>query len=101
PPHVTLFCSPRDALRDAPCRMLVVRAAREAPFQHQSSFSAGRLRSRLGARLAGVSDQRPRPMWRRRAALGVLGGWGRVSVARLRRLIERAEEPPGGEVVLA
>jgi len=35
-------------------------------------------------------------MWRRRAALGVLGAWGLVSVARLSRLIEPAEPPPGG-----
>ena len=35
-------------------------------------------------------------MWRRRAALGVLGAWGLVSLARLSRLIEPPESPPGG-----
>ena len=34
-------------------------------------------------------------MWRRRAALGVLGLWGVVSLARLSRLVEPAEAPPG------
>jgi hypothetical protein len=38
-------------------------------------------------------------MWRRRAALGVFGCWGLVSVARLTRLIEPAETPPGQELV--
>jgi hypothetical protein len=38
-------------------------------------------------------------MWRRRAALGVLGVWGLVSVARLSRLIEPPAPPPGQEVV--
>jgi hypothetical protein len=33
--------------------------------------------------------------WRRRAALGVLGVWALVSIARLTRLIEPAEIPPG------
>jgi len=40
-------------------------------------------------------------MWRRRAALGVLGVWGLFSVARLSRLIEPSEAPPGREVVPA
>jgi hypothetical protein len=34
-------------------------------------------------------------MWRRRAALGVLGLWGVVSLARLSRLVEPPEAPPG------
>jgi hypothetical protein len=34
-------------------------------------------------------------MWRRRAALGVLGAWGLVSLARASRLVEPAETPPG------
>jgi hypothetical protein len=38
-------------------------------------------------------------MWRRRAVLGVLGLWGLVSLARLPRLIEPAETPPGTELV--
>jgi hypothetical protein len=38
-------------------------------------------------------------MWRRRAALGVLGLWGLVSVARLTRLVEPPEQPPGQELV--
>jgi hypothetical protein len=33
--------------------------------------------------------------WRRRAALGVLGLWGVLSLARLSRLVEPAEAPPG------
>ena len=55
----------------------------------------------VGARLAGVSDQRPRVMWRRRAALGVVGVWGLLSLARLSKLVEPAEAPPGREVVPA
>ena len=82
--------------------MLAVRSAPEAPFQRQSSFCRPGLLGGLGARLAGVSDQRPRLRWRRRAALGVLGAWGLLSVARLSRLIEPPEEvPPGREVVPA
>jgi hypothetical protein len=37
-------------------------------------------------------------MWRRRAAFGVIGVWGLVSLARLTRLIEPAETPPGAEL---
>src|SRR6267378_4656732 len=37
-------------------------------------------------------------MWRRRAALGVIGAWGLVSLARLTRLVEPAEAPPGAEL---
>src|SRR5947209_10144817 len=37
-------------------------------------------------------------MWRRRAALGVLGLWGVVSLARLSRLVEPPEAPPGQEL---
>jgi hypothetical protein len=37
-------------------------------------------------------------MWRRRAALGVIGAWGLVSLARLTRLIDRPETPPGIEL---
>src|SRR5947209_6415626 len=37
-------------------------------------------------------------MWRRRAALGVIGAWGLVSLARLTWLIERPETPPGAEL---
>lgn len=33
--------------------------------------------------------------WRRRAVLGLLGLWGAVSLARLSRLVEPAEAPPG------
>lgn len=40
-------------------------------------------------------------MWRRRAALGVLGAWGLVSLARLTKLVEPPEAPPGQEVVPA
>jgi len=40
-------------------------------------------------------------MWRRRSALCVLGVWGMVSVARLTRLVEPAEQPPGQEVAAA
>jgi hypothetical protein len=39
--------------------------------------------------------------WRRRAALGVLGAWGLVSLARVSRLVESPEPPPGAEVVPA
>lgn len=38
-------------------------------------------------------------MWRRRGALGVMGVWGLVSVARLTRLIDSPEVPPGQELV--
>jgi hypothetical protein len=37
-------------------------------------------------------------MWRRRAAFGVIGAWGLVSLARLTRLVEPAETPPGAEL---
>jgi hypothetical protein len=37
-------------------------------------------------------------MWRRRAALGVIGAWGLVSLARLTRLSAPAETPPGSEL---
>jgi hypothetical protein len=37
-------------------------------------------------------------MWRRRAALGVMGAWGLVSLARVTRLVEPAETPPGTEL---
>ena len=37
-------------------------------------------------------------MWRRRAALGVLALWGVVSLARLSRLVEPPEAPPGQEL---
>jgi hypothetical protein len=37
-------------------------------------------------------------MWRRRAALGVIGAWGLVSLARVTRLVEPAEAPPGAEL---
>ncbi len=37
-------------------------------------------------------------MWRRRAALGVLSAWGLVSLARLTRIIEPADTPPGAEL---
>jgi hypothetical protein len=53
-----------------------------APFQLQS-------------RLADVR------LWRRRAALGVLGVWGLVSIARLSRLLEPPESPPGADVTPA
>src|SRR2546428_13344183 len=82
--------------------MLAVRAAPEAPFQRQSSFCRPGLLGGLGARLAGVSDQRPRLMWRRRAAVGVFGVWGLLSVGRPSRLIEAPEGvPPGREGVAA
>jgi hypothetical protein len=48
-----------------------------------------------------VIDQPPQRLWRRRAALVVLGLWGLVGVARLSRLVEPAESPPGPEVVPA
>jgi hypothetical protein len=37
-------------------------------------------------------------MWRRRAALGVLGIWGVVALARLSRLVEPPEMPPAQEL---
>lgn len=37
-------------------------------------------------------------MWRRRTAFGVIGAWGLVSLARLTRLVEPAETPPGAEL---
>lgn len=37
-------------------------------------------------------------MWRRRAALGVLGLWSVLSLARLSRLVEPPEAPPGQEL---
>jgi hypothetical protein len=37
-------------------------------------------------------------LWRRRAALGVLGGWGLVSLVRLSRLFQPAETPPGADL---
>jgi len=37
-------------------------------------------------------------MWRRRAAIGVISAWGLVSLARLTRLVEPAETPPGAEL---
>ena len=37
-------------------------------------------------------------MWRRRAALGVLGLWGVLSLARLSRLVEPPAPPPGQEL---
>jgi hypothetical protein len=37
-------------------------------------------------------------MWRRRAAFGIIGAWGLVSLARLTRLVEPAETPPGVEL---
>jgi hypothetical protein len=37
-------------------------------------------------------------MWRRRTAFGVIGVWGLVSLARLTRLVEPAETPPGAEL---
>ena len=38
-------------------------------------------------------------IWRRRAVLGVLGAWAVVSLARLTRLVEPPEMPPGEAVV--
>jgi hypothetical protein len=40
-------------------------------------------------------------LWRRRAALGLLGLWGVVSLARLSRLVGPAEPPPGAELASA
>jgi hypothetical protein len=40
-------------------------------------------------------------MWRRRAALGVLGAWGLLSLARLGRVVEAPDAPPGQEVAPA
>jgi hypothetical protein len=37
-------------------------------------------------------------MWRRRAAFGVLGVWGLVSLARLSRLVEPPETPPAQDL---
>src|SRR5579859_5375286 len=37
-------------------------------------------------------------MWRRRAALGVVGAWGLLGLARLSRLIESPEPPPGADL---
>jgi hypothetical protein len=37
-------------------------------------------------------------MWRRRAALAIIGAWGLVSLARLTLLIGPAETPPGAEL---
>ena len=37
-------------------------------------------------------------MWRRRTAFGVIGAWGLVGLARLTRLVEPAEAPPGAEL---
>jgi hypothetical protein len=39
--------------------------------------------------------------WRRRAALGVLGAWGLLGVARLSRLVEPPELAPGADLVPA
>jgi hypothetical protein len=39
--------------------------------------------------------------WRRRAALGVLGIWGLVSLARLSRLVGPPESPPGADLAPA
>jgi len=39
--------------------------------------------------------------WRRRAALGVLGVWGLVSLARSSRLVEPPEPPPGADMAPA
>jgi hypothetical protein len=40
-------------------------------------------------------------LWRRRAALGVFGMWGLVSLARLSRLIDPSDPPPGAELTAA
>src|SRR5579862_5230492 len=40
-------------------------------------------------------------MWRRRAVLGVCGVWALVGVARLTRLVEPAESPPGQDAAAA
>ena len=37
-------------------------------------------------------------LWRRRAALGVVGVWGLVSLARLSRLVAPPEPPPGANL---
>jgi hypothetical protein len=37
-------------------------------------------------------------IWRRRAAFGLVGVWGLVSLARLTRLVEPAETPPGADL---
>jgi hypothetical protein len=69
--------------------------AKPALFQPQSgSRLSGALRHPCNpsARLAGVVR------WRRRAALGVLGLWGVVSLAQLSRLIEPPAPPPGGNL---
>lgn len=36
--------------------------------------------------------------WRRRAALGVLGAWGLVSLVRVSRLVAPPDPPPGGDL---
>jgi hypothetical protein len=38
-------------------------------------------------------------VWRRRAALGVFGLWAVLSLARLSRLVEPGEPPPGQDLV--
>ena len=38
-------------------------------------------------------------VWRRRTAFGVVGVWALVSLARLTRLVEPPEEPPGQELL--
>jgi hypothetical protein len=40
-------------------------------------------------------------LWRRRAALGVVGIWGLISLARLSRLIEPPDPPPGADLASA
>jgi hypothetical protein len=40
-------------------------------------------------------------LWRRRAALGVFGAWGLLSLARLGQLIQAPEPPPGAEATSA
>lgn len=40
-------------------------------------------------------------LWRRRAALGVFGIWAVVSLARLSRLVQPAESPPGADLAPA
>src|ERR1700716_2522644 len=37
-------------------------------------------------------------MWQRRAAFGLFGAWGLLSLARLTRLVEPAKRPPGVEL---
>jgi hypothetical protein len=51
-----------------------------------------------GPGVAGGSG-RPAGLWRRRAALGVLGAWGLVSLVRLTRLVGPPETPPGQDLV--